>query len=203
MLLLLHFIKSHRIASPVISIAYLVDELIYSHGCMHYVWEIPTTHINITIPSNSSCISRWVSFSLLIARCYICCAALVVMAKQIQKISVRSFNFLRWHVWNNPVPSSVAGRHRRHSGTYVPITCTYGMNVSPHSLSTDLNLKVGKSCLLLQFVDRRFSGVHDLTIGVDFGSKIIELDGEKVKLQIWDTAGQESFRSIVSHIPSQ
>ncbi len=55
---------------------------------------------------------------------------------------------------------------------------------------------VGKSCLLLQFVDRRFSAVHDLTIGVDFGSRIIELEGERVKLQIWDTAGQESFRSI-------
>jgi small GTP-binding protein len=55
---------------------------------------------------------------------------------------------------------------------------------------------VGKSCLLLQFVDRRFSAVHDLTIGVDFGSRIIDLEGERVKLQIWDTAGQESFRSI-------
>lgn len=43
---------------------------------------------------------------------------------------------------------------------------------------------VGKSCLLLQFVDRRFSSVHDLTIGVDFGSRIIELNDEKVKLQI-------------------
>jgi Ras-related protein Rab-2A len=31
--------------------------------------------------------------------------------------------------------------------------------------------------------------VHDLTIGVDFGSKIIEIEGEKLKLQIWDTAG--------------
>lgn len=57
---------------------------------------------------------------------------------------------------------------------------------------------VGKSCLLLQFVDRRFSACHDLTIGVDFGSRIIELgEGkEKIKMQIWDTAGQESFRSI-------
>ena len=43
---------------------------------------------------------------------------------------------------------------------------------------------------------RRFSSVHDLTIGVDFGSRIIDVGGEKVKLQIWDTAGQESFRSI-------
>lgn len=50
--------------------------------------------------------------------------------------------------------------------------------------------------MLLQFVDRRFSAVHDLTIGVDFGSRMLDLCGEKVKLQIWDTAGQESFRSI-------
>mgnify|MGYP005993913819 CR=1 FL=1 len=55
---------------------------------------------------------------------------------------------------------------------------------------------VGKSCLLLQFVDKRFSSVHDLTIGVDFGTRIVEIGAEKVKLQIWDTAGQESFRSI-------
>lgn len=55
---------------------------------------------------------------------------------------------------------------------------------------------VGKSCLLLQFVDKRFSSVHDLTIGVDFGTRIVEIGSEKVKLQIWDTAGQESFRSI-------
>jgi small GTP-binding protein len=33
-------------------------------------------------------------------------------------------------------------------------------------------------------------------LGVDFGSRMIDLGGEKVKLQIWDTAGQESFRSI-------
>ena len=56
----------------------------------------------------------------------------------------------------------------------------------------------GKSCLLLQFIDRRFSASHDLTIGVDFGSRIVELGAQRqrVKLQIWDTAGQESFRSI-------
>ena len=56
---------------------------------------------------------------------------------------------------------------------------------------------VGKSCLLLQFIDNRFKDSHDLTIGVDFGSKTIKLnDGTNVKVQIWDTAGQESFRSI-------
>merc|ERR1711916_407884 len=55
---------------------------------------------------------------------------------------------------------------------------------------------VGKSCLLLQFTDKRFQPVHDLTIGVEFGTRTITLDGKEVKLQIWDTAGQEAFRSI-------
>ena len=55
---------------------------------------------------------------------------------------------------------------------------------------------MGKSCLLLQFTDKRFRHDHDLTIGVEFGSRMVRLDDRDVKLQIWDTAGQESFRSI-------
>jgi len=55
---------------------------------------------------------------------------------------------------------------------------------------------VGKSCLLLQFTDKRFQPVHDLTIGVEFGARLITIDNHQIKLQIWDTAGQESFRSI-------
>ncbi|KAF2076492.1 hypothetical protein CYY_002232 [Polysphondylium violaceum] len=55
---------------------------------------------------------------------------------------------------------------------------------------------VGKSCLLLQFTDKRFQPVHDLTIGVEFGARMVTIDNKPIKLQIWDTAGQESFRSI-------
>lgn len=55
---------------------------------------------------------------------------------------------------------------------------------------------VGKSCLLLQFTDHRFKADHDLTIGVEFGARTISLNDKSIKLQIWDTAGQESFRSI-------
>mmetsp|Transcript_85059 Transcript_85059/g.173523 ORF Transcript_85059/g.173523 Transcript_85059/m.173523 type:complete len:213 (+) Transcript_85059:200-838(+) len=55
---------------------------------------------------------------------------------------------------------------------------------------------VGKSCLLLQFTDKRFQPVHDLTIGVEFGARMIKTYDKQIKLQIWDTAGQESFRSI-------
>ena len=55
---------------------------------------------------------------------------------------------------------------------------------------------VGKSCLLLQFTDKRFQPVHDLTIGVEFGARMVNIESKNVKLQVWDTAGQESFRSI-------
>jgi len=55
---------------------------------------------------------------------------------------------------------------------------------------------VGKSCLLLQFTDKRFNPEHDLTIGVEFGTQTVSISNETVKLQIWDTAGQETFRSI-------
>ena len=41
---------------------------------------------------------------------------------------------------------------------------------------------VGKSCLLLQFTDKRFQPVHDLTIGVEFGARMINIDGKQVNL---------------------
>ena len=59
------------------------------------------------------------------------------------------------------------------------------------------NPGVGKSCLLLQFVDRRFQPIHDTTIGVELGMRTVHVDGRSVKLQIYDTAGCESFRSIM------
>lgn len=55
---------------------------------------------------------------------------------------------------------------------------------------------VGKSCFLLQFTEGNFKEDHNVTIGVEYGSKILKIDSKLVKLQIWDTAGQESFRAI-------
>jgi predicted ATP-dependent serine protease len=49
------------------------------------------------------------------------------------------------------------------------------------------HIGVGKSCLLLQFTDKRFKATHDLTIGVEFGSRTIAIKDQNVKLQIWDT----------------
>ena len=57
---------------------------------------------------------------------------------------------------------------------------------------------VGKSCLLLQFTDKRFRADHDLTIGVEFGARLVTIEDKQIKLQIWDTAGQERFRTITT-----
>ena len=51
------------------------------------------------------------------------------------------------------------------------------------------DLCVGKSCFLLQFTDKRFQHTHDMTIGVEFGSRTLKLGSDVVKLQIWDTVG--------------
>ncbi|CUG91819.1 rab2a GTP-binding protein, putative [Bodo saltans] len=67
---------------------------------------------------------------------------------------------------------------------------------------------VGKSCLLLQFTDKRFESSHDLTIGVEFGARMITIDEKLVKLQVWDTAGQAllvydvSRRETFDHLQS-
>ncbi|KAL7716443.1 GTP-binding protein ypt1 [Entamoeba marina] len=55
---------------------------------------------------------------------------------------------------------------------------------------------VGKTSLLLRYVDDTFSKDTTLSIGVDYKFKSITLDGEIIKCQIYDTAGQEKFREI-------
>jgi len=58
---------------------------------------------------------------------------------------------------------------------------------------------VGKSNFLLRFISGRYSSsVYQPTIGSDFHSKIITLPKTKqnIKLQFWDTAGQEKYRAI-------
>ena len=59
---------------------------------------------------------------------------------------------------------------------------------------------MGKSCLLLQFTDKRFQPVHDLTIGVEFGARMINIEGKQIKLQIWDTVGDLSRIMLVVNL---
>ena len=57
---------------------------------------------------------------------------------------------------------------------------------------------VGKSCLLSRFAWDQFSLDTKSTIGVEFATKTVRIDGQTVKAQLWDTAGQERYRAITT-----
>ena len=56
----------------------------------------------------------------------------------------------------------------------------------------------GKSSILQQFVFNKFDEKYNCTIGVSFLMKTLIINNHKVKLQLWDTAGMERFKSLTS-----
>jgi len=60
------------------------------------------------------------------------------------------------------------------------------------------NSGVGKSSILQRYMKHTFEENYKCTIGVDFLMKSIVINGQTVKLQLWDTAGQEKYKSMVS-----
>lgn len=57
---------------------------------------------------------------------------------------------------------------------------------------------VGKSSIISKFVDNEYNDVFMSTIGVDLNVKFVKIDGKTIKLQLWEIAGHERFRNIVS-----
>lgn len=55
---------------------------------------------------------------------------------------------------------------------------------------------VGKTSLMNQYVNKKFSNAYKATIGADFLTKEVQVDDRLVTMQIWDTAGQERFQSL-------
>lgn len=56
----------------------------------------------------------------------------------------------------------------------------------------------GKSCLIQRYLTNEFMEDYTVTLGVEYHSKSVKIDGNiSVKLQFWDTAGQEAFNSLV------
>ena len=57
---------------------------------------------------------------------------------------------------------------------------------------------VGKSSILQRYIQKIFNNSYSCTIGVDFFMKSIDVGDKSIKLQLWDTAGTEKFRSITT-----
>lgn len=60
----------------------------------------------------------------------------------------------------------------------------------------NIKIGIGKSCLMKRLTSGEFIAAHDVTVGVEFTGYDIKVEDKIIRLQIWDTAGQESFRSV-------
>ena len=57
---------------------------------------------------------------------------------------------------------------------------------------------VGKSSILQRYIQKVFNESYSCTIGVDFFMKSLDIGDKSIKMQLWDTAGTEKFRSITT-----
>jgi len=55
---------------------------------------------------------------------------------------------------------------------------------------------VGKTSILTRYVDDNFSQFPNVLIGLDFRTKLLDLEGFRIRLQIWDTVGEQRFNTI-------
>jgi len=58
------------------------------------------------------------------------------------------------------------------------------------------NAYVGKTALIMKFINKTISGQYEETVGAAFHTFQATIDGESISVQVWDTAGQEKYRSL-------
>uniref|UniRef100_A0A2K6LYX0 Ras-related protein Rab-13 n=1 Tax=Rhinopithecus bieti TaxID=61621 RepID=A0A2K6LYX0_RHIBE len=60
------------------------------------------------------------------------------------------------------------------------------------------DLGVGKTCLIIRFAEDNFNNTYISTIGIDFKIRTVDIEGKKIKLQVWDMPDQERFKTITN-----
>ena len=58
------------------------------------------------------------------------------------------------------------------------------------------NSGVGKTCISQRYMNDSFTQQEGSTVGASYFQKILDIDGKTVRLDIWDTAGQEKYRAM-------
>ena len=58
---------------------------------------------------------------------------------------------------------------------------------------------VGKTCIINKYIFDKFEESHLSTLGIDYMDKLVDYKNYKIKLQIWDTSGEEKYRSITKN----
>ena len=59
------------------------------------------------------------------------------------------------------------------------------------------DVSVGKSAIINCLFGHKFKDSYEASVGVDFFSKTVKFKGKSLKLQIWDSAGQEKYKSLI------
>ena len=70
-------------------------------------------------------------------------------------------------------------------------------SVTRHKIIFVGDAGVGKTTIIARITESPFNEVYEPSIGVDFMSKSIKYRGQNIKLQIWDTAGQEKYKGLI------
>jgi len=71
------------------------------------------------------------------------------------------------------------------------------VNVTRHKIIFVGDAGVGKTTIISRIMDNPFNDAYEPSIGVDFMSKNITFRGTNIKLQMWDTAGQEKYKGLI------
>ena len=71
------------------------------------------------------------------------------------------------------------------------------VSVTRHKIIFVGDANVGKTTIISRIMDNPFNEVYEPSIGVDFMSKNIKFRGQNIKLQMWDTAGQEKYKGLI------
>ena len=96
------------------------------------------------------------------------------------------------------------GQEQVHPTFFQGNTNTFKLDPSPNILNTSIVLKilllgngsVGKTSLINRYLKNVYNPVYLTTIGIDQSIKYLVINNKHIKLSIWDTAGQEQFRTI-------
>ena len=71
------------------------------------------------------------------------------------------------------------------------------VSVTVHKIMFVGDARVGKTTIISRIMDNPYNETYEPSIGVDFMSKSIKYKGQNVKLQMWDTAGQEKYKGLI------
>ena len=71
------------------------------------------------------------------------------------------------------------------------------LSITRHKIIFVGDACTGKTSIINRIIDNPFNDTYEVSIGIDFMSKNIRFRGQNIKIQIWDTAGQEKYKGLI------